>query len=300
MGGIVLLIGGYGQLGTAIRRRWTGAQIVAPPRDELDIENGESVRRAFERYRPALVVNCAAFHDVDRCEREPERAFAVNAYAVRALTHRCAEFDAAFVTISTDYVFDGRAARPYTESDAEHPLSAYAASKLAGEAAARMGGRVYVVRTCGVYGHAEHRDKPSFIDRVVARAAAGERVTISPEIVASPTFAGHLADALRSLAETGNYGLYHAVNEGPVSWFDFAAEAMRQAGVSAKPVPGSAPVRSGAAARPQYSALDCTKLARLGIRLRIWQEGIRDYLAERAVPAGGLFLDAEVSRSSAP
>jgi len=282
----VLLLGGYGQLGTAIRRRWTEVEIVAPERDELDLERDASVQSAFERYRPELVVNCASFHDVDRCEREPQRAFEANAYAVWALARRCAKADVPFVTFSTDYVFDGETARPYNEGDAERPLSAYGASKLAGEVLAlRAGARAYVVRTCGLYGHAERRDKPSFIDRVVARAATGEPVTIAPNIVASPTFTGHLADAVLKLTATARYGLYHAVNEGPVSWLDFAAEAMRQSDVAATPVAGAFERRVGAAERPVYSALENANLAKLGIRLPGWREGIRDYLGG-AAPVG--------------
>ncbi len=285
----VLLLGGYGQLGTAIRRRWTEVEIVAPERDELDLERDASVQSAFERYRPELVVNCASFHDVDRCELEPQRAFAANAYAVWALARRCAKAGVPFVTFSTDYVFDGETTRPYREGDAERPLSAYGASKLAGEVLAlRSGARAYVVRTCGLYGRAERRDKPSFIDRVVARAAAGESVTIAPNIIASPTFTGHLADAVLELIATERYGLYHAVNEGPVSWFDFAAEAMRQSGVAAAPVPGSSERSAGVAARPGYSALENARLAGLGVRLPSWREGIRDYLEEAAsrLPCG--------------
>ncbi len=277
-----LLIGGFGQLGTAIRHRWTDVEIVAPKRAELDIESDADVQAALDRARPDLVVNCASFHDVDRCEIEPRRAFAVNAFAVDALARRCRAIDVTFVTISTDYVFDGRAARPYREGDEEHPLSAYGVSKLAGEILAlRLDMRAFVVRTCGLYGIAERLAKSSFIDRVIGRGASGEPVVVTNDVTASPTFAGHLAIALRRLIDTERYGLYHAANEGPVTWFDFAAEAMKQAAVSTAPVPRRSEARPDAAERPAYSALDCTKLASLGIQLPNWRIGICDYLIER-------------------
>ncbi len=276
-----LLIGGYGQLGTAIRQHWTDAEIVAPTHAALDIENHESVEAALHSAGAALVVNCAAFHDVDRCEREPARAFAVNAYAVYDLARTCARHGAALLTFSTDYVFDGTLRRPYREEDAPHPLSAYAASKLAGEAlAASANPRTYVVRTCGLYGHADRLAKASFIDRILESARRGEEIAIEDGVVASPTFVGHLAEALRSIVAGERYGLYHAVNRGPVSWLEFAAEAMRQSGMAALPRPG--PPRPRVAPRPSYSALESARLDALGIELPEWREGIRAYLQNEA------------------
>ncbi len=273
-----LLIGGYGQLGTAIRRCWSDGEIIAPARSDLDIENHESIDSALRAANAELVVNCASFHDVDRCEREPERAFAANAYAVFDLARMCSRYNAAFVTFSTDYVFDGALRRPYREEDAPNPLCAYAASKLAGEALAlSANARTYVVRTCGLYGRAERASKASFIDRILESARRGEEIVIEDGIVASPTFVGHLAAALQPLLASGQYGLYHAVNREPVSWLEFAAEAMRQSGIPAAPRPG--PPRAHIAPRPSYSALESARLSTLGVTLPEWREGIRAYLA---------------------
>lgn len=275
-----LLIGGYGQLGTAIRRCWSGVEIVAPPRSELDVEGHEKIDAALRSTSAALVVNCASFHDVDRCEQEPERAFAVNAYAVYDLARTCARHDAALMTFSTDYVFDGVLRRPYVEEDTVNPLSAYGASKLAGEVlAAAANPRTYVVRTCGLYGRAERPAKPSFVDRILESARRGEEIVIEDGVVASPTFVGHLAAALQTLVASNRYGLYHAVNRGPVTWLEFAAEAMRQSGIAAAPRPG--PPRARIAPRPSYSALESARLSSLGVTLPEWREGIRAYLAQR-------------------
>lgn len=276
----VLLIGGSGQVGTEIRRVWTRWEISSPSHTELDIENGDAIHAFISREKPDAVVNCAAFHNVDRCEVEPDRALAVNAVAVERLARSARDNGAVFVTISTDYVFDGKASVPYTESDCPQPQSAYAVSKLAGEQlVARLDSRALVVRTCGVYGVRPSASKGhTFVDRVIAQGRAKEPIRIVNDVTASPTFAGHLAEALLSLIEAEATGLYHAANVGPVTWYDFAVEALRQAGVDhpVEPIPASswkAPAR-----RPAYSALDSGKLRDLGFDMPGWREGIAAYL----------------------
>jgi dTDP-4-dehydrorhamnose reductase len=285
----VFLIGGAGQLGTEIRRDWTRDEIVAPSHAELDIEDTEAVASEIDRARPDAVVNCAAFHNVDRCEEEPERAFAVNALAVERLARACAQRDAAFVTISTDYVFDGNANRPYVETDPPHPLSAYGASKLAGELLVeRLHARALVVRTCGVYGVRPSASKGhTFVDRVIAQARARETIRIVDDVFASPTFAGHLASAMRALLERGATGLYHVANGGPVSWYDFAAEALRQAGIAYPIEPIGAAAWKAPARRPAFSALGSAKLGELGILMPGWREGIAAYLGLRTTVGEG-------------
>ncbi|MBV8155584.1 MAG: dTDP-4-dehydrorhamnose reductase [Candidatus Eremiobacteraeota bacterium] len=276
----VALIGGSGQLGTEIRRRWTDDEIVAPPHAEIDIEDAAAVAAMLDAVKPDAVVNCAAFHNVDRCEAEPGRAFAVNAVAVDRVAHLCDERSTAFVTISTDYVFDGASARPYVETDRPAPLSAYGVSKLAGELLAlRLRSRALVVRTCGVYGVRPSASKGyTFVDRVIAQARAGEPIRIVNDVTASPTFAGDLALAIRFLLERRASGLYHAANAGPVTWHAFAVEALRQAGIAypVEPIPAAswkAPAR-----RPAFSALDSGKLRALGFDMPGWREGIEAYL----------------------
>jgi dTDP-4-dehydrorhamnose reductase len=190
---------------------------------------------------------------------------------------------AAFVTISTDYVFDGAATTPYTEGDAVRPLSVYGVSKLAGEylvESLRM--RAFVVRTCGIYGtSAGGRRRASFVERLLSQRRDDPPMTVVADVVASPTFAGHLADGLRRLIATESYGLYHAVDTGPVSWYDFAREAIRQAGVSTAIEPIAAAQWKVRAARPRFSALENAKLRAVGIAMPSWQAGIAAYLDER-------------------
>lgn len=277
----VLLVGGSGQLGTAIARCWDDCEIVAPAHAELALENQESLRAAIERIVPHAIVNAAAFHDVDRCETEPERAFAVNAFAVGRAAQFARECGALFLTISSDYVFDGVTSAPYTERDTPHPLSAYGLSKLTGEyLALGAGAKTFVVRTCGLYGPAQTRSqRQTFIDRILTARRAGEPVRVVSDVVVSPTNAADLARALRRLIETTEYGLYHAVNAGAVTWYEFAAEALRQAGLDEQIEPIEARDWKAIAIRPRFSALDCAKLRRLGVEMPAWQAGIAGYLS---------------------
>jgi dTDP-4-dehydrorhamnose reductase len=275
----VLLLGGAGQLGTAIRLRWSDCEITAPSHDELALERADDLRDALDRIRPDLLVNAAAFHDVDQCEQEPERAFAVNALAVGRAAELARERDVAFLTISTDYVFDGKAAVPYAESARPSPISLYGLSKLAGEhLALRSDAQVFVVRTCGLYGVADSSSRRSLIDRVLMHDERSAPMRVVADVFASPTFAGDLAVALRKLVETQSYGLYHAVNPGPVSWYEFAQVALELAHRKGSIEPIPAREWKTMALRPQFSALENARLGALGIELPSWRDGIAAHL----------------------
>jgi dTDP-4-dehydrorhamnose reductase len=274
----VLLAGGAGRLGSAIRERWTDCEIIAPPHEQLDIENGDRLLDALQASRPDFLVNAAAFHDVDRCEAEPLRAFAVNAIAVGRAARIARDAGATFVTFSTDYVFDGATDSPYAETDAPQPLSMYGVSKLAGEYLAESSrARVFIVRTCGLYGASASR-RSSFIERVLRGTGNGTPLRVVADVIASPTFAGDLADALRALIATHAFGLYHVVDDGAVSWYDFALEAKRQAGAEVAIEPIAATSWKAVAVRPKFSALSIAKLAGVGISMPSWRAGIAAYL----------------------
>jgi len=279
----VLLFGGSGQLGSEILRRWDDCRIEAPASAHVDVEDAAAVTHVTAAYAPDVVVNCTAFHNVDECERAPERAFAVNAIAVERMARASRDAGAAFVTISTDYVFDGETDRPYREDDAPAPLSQYGASKLEGERrVAALGSDAYVVRTCGLYGTRVSSSKGyTFVDRVIARARAGEEQRIVADSFASPTYAADLAIALRALVSTRAFGLHHAAAEGAVSWYDFARAAMEGAGASGPLVPISRDDWIPQTPRPRYSALDSGRLAALGIVMPAWSEGLRGYLRDK-------------------
>ena len=254
--------------------------MLVPPRSELALERPLALQEALDGLRPSVLVNAAAFHDVDRCELEPERALEINALAVGRAARLAGDRDVLFVTISTDYVFDGNTGRPYTEDDLAHPLSVYGMSKLAGEyLVERLHPGAFVVRTCGLYGEraAAGTDR-SFAARILAQARAGQPVRVVNDVTVSPTFAGDLADALRLLIESGAPGLYPAVNDGAVSWYDFARELFGQAGVERGPEPIVAAQWKAQAVRPRFSALENRRLGALGIALPSWRDGIAAYL----------------------
>lgn len=280
----VLLLGGSGQLGGEIRRGWTGVEFIAPVHGELDITDGTAVAASIQAHRPDAVVNCAAFHNVDRCEDEPGNAFAANALAVNAMAQACANQGAVFVTMSTDYVFDGEAGRPYTEADPPRPISAYGVSKYAGELLVmRLQSPAYVVRTCGVYATRASTSKGhTFIDRIIAQARAGEPVRVVRDQTVSPTYAPHLAQGLLALLESGApYGLYHMVNEGAVTWYDYASEALRVAGIDHPVEAMSYKDWPSRVRRPAFSALENKRLHEIGISLPSWQQGVAAYIGDR-------------------
>lgn len=279
----VLLIGGSGQLGSEIRARWTRDDVIAPAHNELDLADFESLIGALAASSPELVVNCAAFHNVDTCETRPDEAMRINALAVDAVAAACAERDVAFMTISTDYVFDGAAKQPYSEDDCPRPVSAYGVSKVAGELLVlRRRMKSYVVRTCGVYGlHFSKSKGHTFIDRLTNQARAGETIRVVADVASSPTYAGHLAVALREIVAKGAYGLTHACNVGPVTWYDFATKALELADIEHPIEQIRASEWKAAARRPMFSALRNARLEALGIHMPSWDEGIAAYLHDK-------------------
>ncbi|HET9030967.1 MAG TPA: dTDP-4-dehydrorhamnose reductase [Candidatus Aquilonibacter sp.] len=279
----VLLIGGSGQLGQEIRVRWTGHDVFAPSHAQAPIEDLARVEDWIERSQAAVVVNCAAFHNVDVCETQSDQAFAINALAVDRIAALCERRGIVFVTISTDYVFDGNANEPYSESDCTNPISCYGASKRAGESLVlRRSMKAFVVRTCGVYGRFASKSKGTFVDRIIKQAREGQAIRVVSDVVASPTYAGHLADALGKLVLTAEYGLYHACNNGPVSWFAFAQAVLQHAGIDYPIEAIAASDWKAAARRPVYSALSSAKLERVGIVMPSWTDGIAAYLQDVA------------------
>jgi dTDP-4-dehydrorhamnose reductase len=281
----VLLFGGHGQLGSEIRRLWPAAHIASPTHAELDILDSGAVSGAIDADAPEVVVNCAAFHNVDRCEVEPRNAFAANALAVSAMAEACAQRSVPFVTVSTDYVFDGTLGRPYTEADPPAPISAYGVSKYAGELLVqRLQSPAYIVRTCGVYGTRVSSTKGyTFIDRIIKAARNGEALRVVRDQIVSPTYAAHLARGILRLFEAdAPHGVYHIVNEGAVSWYDYACEALRVAGIEHPIEPVSSSEWHSKVRRPAFSALENAKLHALGITMPTWREGIAAYIAATA------------------
>jgi dTDP-4-dehydrorhamnose reductase len=258
--------------------RVSGDDVLAFDREGLDITDERAAREAFGRLRPEAVVNCAAWTDVDGCELDPQRAFLVNSQGVEALATAARLAGATFVTISTDYVFDGLKPEGfYTQRDDPHPASAYGAAKLEGERRAQMASaRTSVVRTGWVFGPGGR----NFLATAAERARRGERLKAISDSFGTPTYAPDLAARLRELAALDLPGVYHVVNSGEGTSFEgfarAAAEAAGVPGVEIEPVLMDSLKRP--APRPRNSRLRCLVSEAIGLRpLRDWREALREF-----------------------
>lgn len=279
----ILLIGKTGQLGGDILRNGGAHEIHAPDMEVLDITRPETVRAAISGFRPDVVINTAAFHNVPQCEIEPLEAFRVNCVAVRDLAAACREADARLVTFSTDYVFGGEKRTPYREDDRPGPLQIYGTSKLAGEYAALSTAPSHsiVVRTCGLYGITGAESKGgNFVDKRIAEAESRIPLEMGCDQTVSPTWTGDLSLAvLRLIAHPAAApGIYHLVNDGECSWYDLTKEVLQLVGLEIEVKPVDRKGLSGTLRRPLYSVLANWKARALGITLPHWKESLASYL----------------------
>ena len=280
-----VVIGSAGQLGRAITPLLKG-EVIALTRAEGDLTNVTDLRLRLESLRPDFVINCAAYNLVDRAESDPEAAFAVNAWGVRDLARICESVDATLVHVSTDYVFglDAERVAPWREDSAPGPVSAYGLSKLTGEYWAQLEcEKHFVIRTCGLYGIRGTGGKGgNFVETMLRIAGEGKPLRIVDDQRCTPSFVGDVASAMVQLIDTGRCGLFHLTNSGHCSWFEFAQEIFRQAGLTPNltPIPTSGyplPAR-----RPAYSVLGREKANAIGLApLRVWQEALAEYLRIR-------------------
>ncbi len=254
-------------------------------RSSGDITDAAGVERAVSEFDPQIVLNAAAYNQVDVAEKEPAVAFQVNALAVRNLAIACRQNDAMLVHFSTDYVFDGMAGRAYREEDEPHPLGAYAVSKYAGELYARAYlDRPLILRTCGVFGPAgAETARGNFVETMLRLAAKDGPIRVVEDHVASPTYAPALAARAADLVERGAHGIYHLGGGAPISWFDWAAKIFAAAGLNPPLKPTNEREFRTPARRPKYSALSNAKAEALGIApMPTLDQAIRSYLEARA------------------
>jgi dTDP-4-dehydrorhamnose reductase len=278
----VLITGGGGQLASDLERVLAiSAEVNAPRRDQLDITDDVAVGRAFARLRPDVVYNCAAFHNVDECDKKEDRAFAVNARAVKRLAGRCADSGAMLIHMSTNYVFDGIRTEPYGEADLPNPRSVYAISKLAGEyAALSYAPGALVVRTAGLYGQQGSASKGgNFVVRMSARAREQGRLRMVADQVLSPTYTADLAEAIVEAIASEATGVLHLTNSGSCSWFEFTQAILDLAGIAAELEPTPTETEEGGADRPLNGVLARSGADALGLTpLRHWREALADYM----------------------
>lgn len=287
----VLVTGANGMLGsevlTLLRR---DASIVALPTTsrEMDVTNLAQVRDVMGRLRPTHVIHCAAYTLVDTAEKDPLRAFQVNAEGTKNLGFFCRELDAELVYVSTDYVFSGTAKHPYRETDPTGPLNAYGRSKLLGEVYTQaLLEKHKIVRTSWLNGLGGDYGR-NFIEAMLRLSESRSVLSLVSDQVGRPTFTFDLARALVTLLDVRAYGVFHVTNSGQGSWFEFAREIFEVAGrrnIQLRPIL-SEQFRS-AARRPAYSVLDNTRFGPLGLELLPdWRVSLREYFRRRREKTG--------------
>ena len=283
----VLVTGASGQLAASIVRVFADREVIAHTRATLDVTDGDAVLREIGRARPDLIVNCAAFNQVDLAERQPTEAFAVNAFAVRSLARAAESCGAAFVHYGSDFIFDGAATEPYDEAATPGPRSVYASSKLVGEWLALDPPRSYVLRVESLFGSpAEWTGRRGTLDAIVAGIEAGREVTVFTDRTVSPSHVADVADATRYLVDSGAAaGTYHCVNSGYGTWQQVAVEVARLLDVSPRLRPVTMNEVPLAAERPRFCALSNRKLAAAGFTMPPWQDAVQRWLAARGRPA---------------
>ncbi len=267
----ILLTGAGGQLGQALQAALTNYDLVALDRQRLDITQLETVRAAVQTLRPDLVLNAAAFNNVDEAESDPDVAYRGNALGPRNLAVVTAACRIPLLHVSTDYVFDGTSRRPYHEFDCPHPRSVYGASKLAGEEVVRaLNPYHYVVRTAWLY-HTTGRNFP----KTICSLADQSEVRVVSDQYGSPTYAPHLAAAIARLMPTGAYGTYHFAGQGGTSWFELTRRLYRLLGIQTPVRPVATAEFPRPAERPRYSVL--TTLQDPQILLPPWEDGLAEF-----------------------
>ncbi len=280
----ILITGARGQLGTDLQRSLPEHELIPCTRDELDVTEKHNVYGLLKDHRPDAVINTAAYHKVDECESHPDITFAVNAIGPWHLALACRMHDVKLVHISTNFVFDGTADRPYREDDLPRPLNVYGTAKLSGEHLVRSTwDRHFIVRTTGLFGRSGGGGKGyNFVETMIRVGKEKREVIVVSDQVMSPTATADLARALAELVTTDAYGTYHITSGGACSYFDFTRTIYRKTGIDAVVKPTTTEAYGAPAARPLYTVLDNARIRSLGIaEMPSWEDALDGYLAQR-------------------
>jgi dTDP-4-dehydrorhamnose reductase len=279
----LLVTGAAGMLGRDVMLAAgnAGHDVVGYGRAELDVTDPAALERKFDLERPDVVINCAAWTDVDGAEDAEEAAFAINGAGAGNVAAAAGKLKANVLHVSTDYVFDGAKGTPYVESDQPAPLSAYGRTKLAGEeAVAAANKRHFIVRSAGLFGIGGR----NFVETMLQLAETRNEVTVVRDQVGSPTYTWHLAYGIVRLIEGIEYGIHHMAASGQCSWYEFAREIFEQANVECRVLSITSEEFGAAAPRPAFSALVSQR--EHAIRLPSWRDGLAGYLAQRKAQEG--------------
>jgi dTDP-4-dehydrorhamnose reductase len=281
----VAVFGCGGQLGVELMREFAarGYQVKGFERNQVDITDRAGVERAVAGLDPAVVINAAAYNMVDVAESEPQAAYLVNALAVRNLALAARQVDACLVHFSTDYVFDGAAGRPYRETDAPHPLGAYAVSKLGGELYAQAYlERPLIIRTSGVFGPGGLRTaRGNFVELMLRLAGSSNPIRVVEDHVASPTYAPALAARTVDLVGRKEAGVFHLGGGRAISWYEYARLIFGIAGLTPELRPTNEREYRTPARRPKFSALENRRATEIGLEpMPPLEDAIRNYLVQ--------------------
>jgi len=282
----IVITGASGQLGSELSRQ-LGGEAIRLSRRQLDITNGDEVTRVLKELRPEVVINAAAYTQVDRAEEETERCRKVNVEAVANLAGACEVLGAVLVQVSTDYAYDSSPNAdkiPWTEKDLpSSPKGVYARSKLDGEAAAARCQRHFIVRTCGLYGQVDPPGQATnFVETMLRLARSRDQLRVIDDQHCTPSSTVDIARAITFLMHGEAFGLYHITNAGATTWFAFAKEIFRREGIAMTLEAITSEAYGATAPRPRYSVLDTAKYHALGgPELPDWQTALAAYLATR-------------------
>ncbi|MEP7293297.1 MAG: dTDP-4-dehydrorhamnose reductase [Chloroflexota bacterium] len=277
----ILVTGAAGRLGSRLVEVLDQHDVIAADVPEFDIADFADTRAFVQDAKPDLIIHPAAWTDVDGCARDPEQAIRVNGFGAQHVALAAAERGAAFLFVSSNEVFNGRGNAPYREYDTTVPINSYGYSKWVGEQAIlRVNPRHYVVRTAWLFAHGGK----NFIQSILNAAGAGKPLRVVINEVANPTYNDDLAAAIAKLIETERFGIYHFVNEGACSRYEFARYVLDQCGYAETPIqPISSQMWQRASTPPDYAPLANLAGKTVGITLRPWREAVDAFLAKEAL-----------------
>ena len=280
----VLVIGSHGMLGKDLANRLSslsdqknpGNEVIAVDHEHVDITHGEDTSKFVIEVKPDVIVNCAAFSNVDACETQISEAFAVNATGARNVALAGKQTGAKIIHISTDYVFDGNKNQPYIETDKPDPISVYGKSKLEGELAVQeIGGNYVIIRTAWLFGPF----RKNFVTAMLELGRKNRSVSVVTDQHGSPTYTADLSDAIQTAISKDLRGIYHVTNSGACSRYEWARKIFELTGNQVSVISLKTADYKRAARVPQNSSLDCTKYTTTtGQKMRSWQEALREYI----------------------
>lgn len=270
----ICLLGCNGQLGHELMKVMKYKEVIGFGRENLDITNLDKLYKILKTIKPETIIHSAAYTDVDQCENNPELAFQINAQGTKNVSLIAERLDSKLIYISTDYVFDGNKGSPYDENDLPNPINVYGMSKYQGESELKKNlEKYFIIRTSWLYGH----KGKNFVKTILSLTSNNTLLKVVDDQTGSPTYAVDLAEALEKLITTEEYGIYHFINEGNCTWYDFAKEIIKIRNISAKLSPTTSDAIQKKAKRPVNSSLKNNSC----ITLRGWQEALKEYLSSK-------------------